>query len=242
MPARRPRRTTQVGFGGTKIETKFVDEAGSTAQVVTEFRNLVQRDQVDAVVGYISSGSCLAVTPVADELQGADRAISTAARRASSRRSRANTCSVRRRTPPWITPRAARYLLAKKKDITLFSGINQNYAWGQDSWKDFVGAMGVLAPEGEGRQGAVPQAVPGRVRRGDFHAADLEVAGAALQLLGRRPGELHHPERRARPAKRMPYRRHHRRDPRSGVCATRCRTAPSSARAARTARSRPTAR
>src|SRR5262249_30687278 len=58
-----------VGLGGTKIETKYVDEAGSTAQVVTEFRNLVQRDQVDAGGGYISSGSCLAVTPVAEELQ-----------------------------------------------------------------------------------------------------------------------------------------------------------------------------
>src|SRR3569832_2905799 len=31
-----------VGLGGTKIEAKYVDEAGSTAQVVTEFRNLVQ--------------------------------------------------------------------------------------------------------------------------------------------------------------------------------------------------------
>ena len=58
-----------VGLGGAKIEAKYVDEAGSTAQVVTEFRNLVQRDQVDAVVGYISSGSCLAVTPVAEELK-----------------------------------------------------------------------------------------------------------------------------------------------------------------------------
>ena len=37
--------------------------------MVTEFRNLVQRDKVDAVVGYISSGSCLAVTPVAEELK-----------------------------------------------------------------------------------------------------------------------------------------------------------------------------
>src|SRR5918912_518591 len=58
-----------VGLGGAKIEAQYVDEAGSTAQVVTEFRNLVQRDQVDAVVGYISSGSCLAVTPVAEELK-----------------------------------------------------------------------------------------------------------------------------------------------------------------------------
>src|ERR1700730_10471173 len=58
-----------VGLGGAKIEAKYVDEAGSTAQVVTEYRNVVQRDQVDAVVGYISSGSCLAVTPVAEELK-----------------------------------------------------------------------------------------------------------------------------------------------------------------------------
>jgi branched-chain amino acid transport system substrate-binding protein len=41
---------------------------------------------------------------------------------------------------------AARYLLAKKKNVTSYSGINQNYAWGQDSWRDFVGAMKVLAP------------------------------------------------------------------------------------------------
>src|SRR3974390_1672354 len=41
---------------------------------------------------------------------------------------------------------AARYVLAKKKDLTSYSGINQNYAWGQDSWRDFVGAMKALAP------------------------------------------------------------------------------------------------
>src|SRR5581483_12323718 len=54
----------KVGLGGNKIEAKYVDEAGSAQNVVTEFRNLVQRDNVDTVVGYVSSGSCLAVTPV----------------------------------------------------------------------------------------------------------------------------------------------------------------------------------
>ena len=58
-----------LGLGGAKIEARYVDENGSIANVVTEFRNLVQRDKVDAVVGYISSGSCLAVTPVAEELK-----------------------------------------------------------------------------------------------------------------------------------------------------------------------------
>ena len=64
-----PAPYNQVGIGGAKIEGKYGDEAGSTANVVTEFRNLVQRDKVDVVLGYVSSGSCLAVAPVAEELQ-----------------------------------------------------------------------------------------------------------------------------------------------------------------------------
>jgi branched-chain amino acid transport system substrate-binding protein len=135
-----------VGLGGAKIEAKYVDEAGSTAQVVTEFRNLVQRDQVDAVVGYISSGSCLAVTPVAEELKaltvyfdcGTPRIFEEAARKYVFRASPHATMD---------NVGAARYLLAKHKDISVYSGINQNYAWGQDSWRDFVGAMKVLAPK-----------------------------------------------------------------------------------------------
>jgi branched-chain amino acid transport system substrate-binding protein len=135
-----------VGFGGAKIDIKWVDEAGSTAQVVTEFRNLVQRDQVDAVVGYISSGSCLAVTPVADELKALTVYFDCGTPRVFEEKPREYVF----RPPSHATKdntAAARYLVSKKKDITLFSGINQNYAWGQDSWKDFVAAMGVLAPK-----------------------------------------------------------------------------------------------
>src|SRR3982074_106790 len=135
-----------VGLGGAKIEAKYVDEAGSTAQVVTEFRNLVQRDQVDAVVGYISSGSCLAVTPVAEELKaltvyfdcGTPRIFEETARKYVFRASPHATMD---------NVGAARALSAKPKDVAVYSGINQNYAWGQDSWRDFVGAMKVLAPK-----------------------------------------------------------------------------------------------
>jgi branched-chain amino acid transport system substrate-binding protein len=141
-----PAPFNKVGFGGDKIETKFVDEAGSAANVVTEFRNLAQRDQVDAVVGYISSGNCLAVTPVAEELKeltvfydcGTPRIFEEAPRTYVFRVSPHATMD---------NVAAARYLLAKKNSITSYSGINQNYAWGQDSWRDFVGAMQVLAPK-----------------------------------------------------------------------------------------------
>ena len=55
------------GLNGAPIELVFVDEAGGTTKQVTEYRNLAQR--VDLVIGYISSGDCLAVAPVADELK-----------------------------------------------------------------------------------------------------------------------------------------------------------------------------
>src|SRR6185436_12005194 len=57
------------GFGGATIEAVFLDEAGSTTTQVTEFRNLVQRQNVDLIVGYVSSGNCLAIAPVAEELK-----------------------------------------------------------------------------------------------------------------------------------------------------------------------------
>ncbi len=136
----------KVGFGGVKLEAKYVDEAGTVQNVVTEFRNLVQRDQVDVVVGYISSGSCLAVAPVAEELKALTVFYDCGTPRIFEEKARNYVF----RVSPHATMDgvgAARYLVAKKKNLTSFSGINQNYAWGQDSWRDFVGAMKVLAPK-----------------------------------------------------------------------------------------------
>jgi branched-chain amino acid transport system substrate-binding protein len=141
-----PAPFNKVGFGGSNIEAKYIDEAGSAANVVTEFRNLVQRDQVDAVVGYVSSGSCLAVTPVAEELKALTVFYDCGTPRIFEEKSRAYVF----RVSPHATMdnvAAARYLLAKKQDISSYSGINQNYAWGQDSWRDFAAAMQVLAPK-----------------------------------------------------------------------------------------------
>jgi branched-chain amino acid transport system substrate-binding protein len=41
---------------------------------------------------------------------------------------------------------AARYVAQKLRNLTSYSGINQNYAWGQDSWRDFVLTMKTVAP------------------------------------------------------------------------------------------------
>jgi branched-chain amino acid transport system substrate-binding protein len=141
-----PAPYNQVGLGGAKIEAKYVDEAGSTAQQVTEFRNLVQRDKVDVVVGYVSSGNCLAVAPVAEEL----KALTVIDVCGTPRLFEEKPLKYVFRVNPHATMdnvAAARYTVDRKKDITVYSGINQNYAWGQDSWRDFVLAMKTLAPK-----------------------------------------------------------------------------------------------
>ena len=89
--------------------------------MVTEYRNLVQRDQVDAVVGYVSSGSCLAVTPVAEELKALTVLYDCGTPRIFEEKARSYVF----RVSPHATMdnvAAARYLLMKKKGLRVSSG------------------------------------------------------------------------------------------------------------------------
>ena len=141
-----PAPFNKTGFGGHKLEAKYIDEAGSAANTVTEYRNLVQRDKVDAVVGYVSSGNCLAVTPVAEELKALTVFYDCGTPRIFEEKARSYVF----RVSPHATMDnvgAAHYAKEKMPDLESYSGINQNYAWGQDSWRDFVGAMKVLMPK-----------------------------------------------------------------------------------------------
>ena len=141
-----PAPYNRIGLGGAKIEAKFIDEAGSAADVVTNFRNLVERDHVDVVVGYVSSGNCLAVTPVAEELKQLTVLDICGTPRVFEEKPRHYVFRVN----PHATMdnvAAAKYVLDKFKDISVYSGINQNYAWGQDSWRDFRLAMKDLDPK-----------------------------------------------------------------------------------------------
>src|SRR5712664_1544305 len=133
------------GFGGAALQMQLVDESGPATTQVTEFRNLAQRDNVDMVIGYVSSGSCLAVAPVAEELKmltvffdcGTPRIFEDAKYNYVFRTSATSTMD---------SVAAARYVKAKYADTGSYAGINQNYAWGQDSWKDFDESMKVLVP------------------------------------------------------------------------------------------------
>jgi branched-chain amino acid transport system substrate-binding protein len=198
-----PAPYNQIGLGGAKIEAKYVDEAGSTANVVTEYRNLVQRDKVDVVVGFVSSGSCLAVAPVADELQALTVFDVCGTTRIFEEKPRKYIFRVN----PHATMdnvAAARYVLSKLKTVNTYSGINQNYAWGQDSWRDFTLAMKNLAPQATADKVLFPKLFAGefgaeisalltsnaQVIHSSFYDGDLEAfiyQGGARGLLSRTP-------------------------------------------------------
>jgi branched-chain amino acid transport system substrate-binding protein len=148
------------GLGGAKIEAVMVDEAGSSATQVTEYRNLVQRSGVDAVVGYVSSGNCLAVAPVAEELKTFTLLYDCGTPRIFEE---SNYEYVFRVTPHATMDNvgAARYVLEKMPQLASYSGINQNYAWGQDSWRDFMLAMKALKPDAKVDKELLPKLFAG---------------------------------------------------------------------------------
>ncbi len=149
------------GINGVEIETVVVDEAGGASKQVEEFRNLVERQNVDAVIGYISSGDCLAVAPVAEEL----KALTVFFDCGTPRIFEDATYKYVFRTGPIATTDnigAARYVLDTLPKTKSFAGINQNYAWGQDSWNDFKAAMGVLVPQAQVKTEQFPKLGAGR--------------------------------------------------------------------------------
>lgn len=133
------------GLGGKQIELAYVDEAGGPTKVVTEYRNLVSRQNVDLVIGVISSGDCLAVAPVAEELKKLTVLFDCSTNRIFEEASykyvfRTTTMATQENVA------AARYVAEHYPDLKTFSGINPNYAWGQDAWADFTEAMKILKP------------------------------------------------------------------------------------------------
>jgi branched-chain amino acid transport system substrate-binding protein len=97
------------------------------------------------VIGYISSGDCLAIAPVAEELRkltilfdcGTPRIFEDASYKYVFRTGPSGTMD---------NVAAALYALERNPKIRSIAGINQNYAWGQDSWTDFEAAMKALKP------------------------------------------------------------------------------------------------
>ncbi len=136
----------QAGIGGVPIQLVYVDESGGPDKQVAEYRRLVLDEKVDLVLGYVSSASCLAVAPVAEELQKLTVFYTCATRRIFEEASYKYVFRTKG-TDLVYNVGAARYLLKMKPDLQTIAGMNQNYAWGQDSWTAFRDTVLQLKPD-----------------------------------------------------------------------------------------------
>jgi len=156
-----PAPYAKAGLGGRPIQIVLIDEAGGTTKQVSEYRDLVTRQNVDAVIGYISSGDCLAIAPVVEELKkltilfdcGTPRIFEDASPkylfRTAAHAAMDNVA-------------AALYVTEVKPNVKKIAGINQNYAWGQDSWNDFESAIKTLRPNIQVTTSQMPKLLAGQ--------------------------------------------------------------------------------
>ena len=143
------------GFAGATMNPIFSDESGGGTKQVALFRDFVQKQNVDAMIGYISSGNCMAIGPVADELKMLTVFSTCGTPRLYEEKLRSHVFRTQANAVG-DSLAAAKYIAEvyfKGKITTaakMYTGINQNYAWGQDSYKFFELGMKVYMPSAVG--------------------------------------------------------------------------------------------
>jgi branched-chain amino acid transport system substrate-binding protein len=136
----------QGGIGGVPLRAIFVDEGAGGEHVLSEYRRLVQDEAVDAMFASISSGNCNTVAPLAEDLQvlnfmwdcGTQRIFEEADYRYVFR-------TQAHATPEMLA--TVLYLLKTRPDFETIAVVNQDYAWGRDSWDIFRTALMAMKPE-----------------------------------------------------------------------------------------------
>jgi branched-chain amino acid transport system substrate-binding protein len=160
------------GIGGVKVVPTWIDEGIGGDRLLSEYRRVVQEQGVEVMLSAISSGNCLIVAPVAEDLKVLNLAWDC------------GTEKLLEETPRKYVVRPAGnattemmatlvYLLKNKPDFKTVAIVNQDYSWGRDSRDILVDALKVLKPEAK----VVAEMFP------KFGASDFSTEISRLQAL-----------------------------------------------------------
>lgn len=134
------------GILGVPVRVTYLDEGAGTEALTTEYKRLAQDGKVDAFFASISSGNCNKIAPLAEDLKVLnfmwDCGTQTILEQNKYRyvyRPQANA------TPEVLAPLL--YLLKLKPNFKTIAVVNQDYAWGRDSWAIFSAALKQLKPD-----------------------------------------------------------------------------------------------
>ena len=134
------------GINGVKLTPIFIDEGVGGDKLLSEYRRVAQESGEKVMLAAISSGNCNTLAPVAEDLKvlnimwdcGTEKILEDK-RYKYVFRTQANA----------VTEMVATvvYLLRVKPDFKTIAVVNQDYAWGRDSWEIFRNTLLALKPD-----------------------------------------------------------------------------------------------
>jgi branched-chain amino acid transport system substrate-binding protein len=134
------------GVGGVKLKPVIIDEGIGGDKLLSEYRRVVQEEGVKVTLASISSGNCNALAPVAEDLKvlnvmwdcGTEKVLENR-RFKYVVRTQANATSEMVAT--------VLHLLRTKPNFKTIAVVNQDYAWGRDSWEIFISTLRAMKPD-----------------------------------------------------------------------------------------------
>ncbi|WP_320177035.1 ABC transporter substrate-binding protein [Roseovarius pacificus] len=136
------------GINGVPINISFIDEGAGAEALTSEYRRMVESGSVEVMMAAISSGNCQTLAPLAEDLQVPNLMWDCGTQRIFEEndykyvfRTQANA------TPEMLS--TVLYLLKTHPDFKTIAVVNQDYAWGRDSWDIFSTALKAMKPDVE---------------------------------------------------------------------------------------------
>lgn len=136
------------GIGGVPLNAIFVDEGAGGEHVLSEYRRLVDEEKVDAMFASISSGNCNKVAPLAEDLKILNIMWDCGTQRIFEEGDYRYVFRTQSNAAPEMVATVL-YLLKTKPDFSTIAVVNQDYAWGRDSWDIFLTTLKALKPDVE---------------------------------------------------------------------------------------------
>ena len=133
------------GIGGVKLSASFIDEGTGPDKMLSEYRRLVQEQGVKTMLSAISSGNCNVIAPVAEDLKVLNIAWDCGTEKLLEEKRYQYVLRTQANATTEMVATVL-YLMKTKPNFETIAVVNQDYAWGRDSWEIFINTLRVFKP------------------------------------------------------------------------------------------------
>ncbi|SEO06097.1 ABC transporter substrate-binding protein [Palleronia pelagia] len=136
------------GIEGVPVSVNFIDEGAGGEAFTAEYRRQVEEEGADIMFSGISSGNCMQIAPLAEDLEVINIMWDCGTQRVFEE----GEYDYVFRTQSHATSdmlALVLYLLKTNPDFQTIAVVNQDYAWGRDSWEIFSTALKAMKPDVE---------------------------------------------------------------------------------------------